>query len=75
VRNLSDLFVLLQPKVDEGVGGDRTGEGIKTGIDSMWTETSMRGTSTAETAGDDTEANVNVSVEALTAYAATVPEV
>jgi hypothetical protein len=40
VGDPSDLFVLLQPEADEGVGGDRTGEGVKAGRDDMRTETS-----------------------------------
>jgi hypothetical protein len=40
VCDLPDLFVLLQPEADEGVGGDRTSEGVKAGGDGMQTETS-----------------------------------
>jgi hypothetical protein len=71
----SDLFVLLQPETDEGAGGDRTGEGIKAGKDGMRTETSARGTSAAETAGDDTEADVNMYVKTLAIDAVAAPEV
>jgi hypothetical protein len=41
----------------------------------MWIETSTRGTSMAETAGDNTEEDVNVPVETLATNAATAPEV
>jgi hypothetical protein len=43
---------------------------LKRGGDGMRVETSMRGASALETAGDDTEAEANVSVEALTTDAA-----
>jgi hypothetical protein len=66
------LFVLLQPKADEG---DRTDDGVKAGGDGMWTEASARGTSAAETTGDDTEADVNVSAKTLTIDAAAALEV
>jgi hypothetical protein len=75
VRDPSDLFVLLQPEADKGVGHDRTGEGVKMGRDSMRIETSAWGTSAAETAGDDTEADVNVSAETLATDAVAAPEV
>jgi hypothetical protein len=75
VRDMSDLFVLLQPEADEGVGGDRTNEGVKEGKDGKRLETSARGTSTAETASDDTNADVNMSTETLTTDAAAAPEV
>jgi hypothetical protein len=75
VRDPSDSFVLLQPEADKGVGGDRTDEGVKAGGDGMRTETSARGTSTAETAGDDTEADINVSTETFATDAAAAPEV
>jgi hypothetical protein len=69
------LFVLLQPEADEGVGSDRTREGVKAGGDGTRTETSARGTSAIKTAGDDTETDVNVSAKALTTDATTAPEV
>jgi hypothetical protein len=75
VRDPSNLIVLLQPEADEGVGGNRTGEGVKAGGDGMWIETSTRGTSMAETAGDNTEEDVNVPAETLATNAATAPEV
>jgi hypothetical protein len=75
VRDPSDLVVLLQPEADEGVGGDRTSEGVKAGRDGMQTETSARGTSMAETAGDDTKADIDVSVETLTTDAVAAPKV
>jgi hypothetical protein len=75
VHDLSDLFVLLYPEADEGVGGDRTCEGVKAGRDGMQTETSARGTFVAETAGDNTEAGVNVCVETLATDAAAALEV
>jgi hypothetical protein len=71
----SDLFVLLRPEADEGIGGDRIGEGVKAGGDGMRTETSTRGTSMAETAGDATVADVNGSVETLATDAPAAPEV
>jgi hypothetical protein len=40
IHGPSDLFVLLQPEADEGVGGDRTSEGVKASGDGMRTETS-----------------------------------
>jgi hypothetical protein len=75
VRGPSDLFVLLQPEADEGIGGDRIDEGVKAGGDGMRIETSARGISTAKTAGDDTEADVNVSAETLATDAAAAPKV
>jgi hypothetical protein len=69
------LFVLLQPKADEGIGGDRTDEGVKAGGDGVRIETYVWGASAAETAGDDTEADVNMFAEALATDAATVPVV
>jgi hypothetical protein len=75
VRDPHDLFVLLQPKADEGIGGDRTSEGIKAGRDGTRTETSARGTFAAKTVGDDIEVDVNMSAEALRTDAATAPEV
>jgi hypothetical protein len=69
------LFVLLQPEANKGVGGDRTGEGIKAGVDSMRTETSARGTSVAETVGDETGVDINVSSETLATDAAAALEV
>jgi hypothetical protein len=75
VHDPPDLFVLLQPEAKEGVGGDRTGEGINAGGDTMRIETSARRTSTAESAGDDTEVDVNMSAETLTTDVAATPEV
>jgi hypothetical protein len=45
------------------------------GGDGARAETSARGAYAAETTGDDTEAEVNVSAEALATYAAAAPEV
>jgi hypothetical protein len=45
------------------------------GVDVTQAETSTRGASMAETAGDDTEAEVNISAEALATDAAVAPEV
>jgi hypothetical protein len=75
LRDPTNLFVLLQPEANEGVGGDCTGEGIKAGGDGMLTETSTRGTSVAETIGDETEVDINVSSETLATDAAVAPEV
>jgi hypothetical protein len=36
-----DLFVLVQPKADEGIGGDRTDGGVEAGRDGTRAETSM----------------------------------
>jgi hypothetical protein len=33
VRGPSNLFVLVQPEADEGIGGDRTSEGVEAGGD------------------------------------------
>jgi hypothetical protein len=70
MRGLSDLFVLVQPEDDEGVGGGRTDEGVEAGRDGARSETSTRGASAAKTAGDDTEADANISAEALATDAA-----
>jgi hypothetical protein len=45
------------------------------GVDGTRAETSTRGASTAETTGDDTEAEVNIFAEALAIDAAVAPEV
>jgi hypothetical protein len=71
----SNLFVLVQLEADEGIGGDRTDEGIEAGGDGARTETSTWGSSMAEIAGDDIEMDANVSVEALAIDAAIAPEV
>jgi hypothetical protein len=75
MRRTFDLFVLVQPEADEGVGGDRTDEGVEAGRDGARAETSTWGASTAKTAGDDMEVDTNVFVEALTTDAAATPEV
>jgi hypothetical protein len=41
MRGPSDLFVLVQPEADEGVGGGHTDEGVKAGGDDARSETSM----------------------------------
>jgi hypothetical protein len=65
----------VQPGANEGVVGERANESIEGGRDGARAETSMRGASAAEIAGDDTEAETNVSVEALTTDVATALEV
>jgi hypothetical protein len=65
----------VQPVVDEDVRGDRAIEGVEAGGDGMRAETYARGACTAETPGDDTEAEANVSTEALTTDAAAATEV
>jgi hypothetical protein len=69
------LLVLVQPGADEGIGGDHTNEGIEAGEDGVRAETFARGASMAEIVGDDTKAEGNVSMEALTTDVAVVPEV
>jgi hypothetical protein len=69
------LLILVQPEADEGVEGECTNEGVEAGGDDVRVETSVRGASMAETAGDDTEAEANVSTEALVTDAAAAPEV
>jgi tRNA U38,U39,U40 pseudouridine synthase TruA len=68
------LFV-LQPKANKEVGCDRTDKGIKAGGDSMQIETSAQGTSTTETVGDKTKADINVFAETLMTDAAVASEV
>jgi hypothetical protein len=63
----------VQPGANEGVVGERANESIEGGRDGARAETSMRGASAAEIAGDDTEAET--SVEALTTDVATALEV
>jgi hypothetical protein len=58
------LFVLDQPEGDGGVEGDNVIEGVKVGGDGAQAKTSVRGDSTAEMAGDNTEVEANVSTEA-----------
>jgi hypothetical protein len=69
------LFVLDQPRADEGIGGDHVNEGVDAGGDGTRVETSARGASAAETVGADTEAEANVSMDALMTNAAAAPEV
>jgi hypothetical protein len=69
------LLILVQPEADEGVEGEHTNEGVEAGGDDMRVETFVRGASMAETAGDDTEAEANVSMEALVTDATAAPEV
>jgi hypothetical protein len=45
----------VQPEADEGVGGDHMDESVEAGRDGAREETSVRGASAAETAGDDME--------------------
>jgi hypothetical protein len=59
------LFVLDQPGDDEGVGGDYVNEGVEVGRDGTRVENLVQGASTAETAGDDTKVEANVTTEAL----------
>jgi hypothetical protein len=72
---LSNLFVLVQPEADEGIGGDHVNEVIEAGGDDVRVEASARGAAVAETASDDTEAEANVSMEALVTDVAAAPEV
>jgi hypothetical protein len=69
------LLILVQPEADEGVEGEHTNEGVEVGGDDVRVETFVRGASMAETAGDDTEAEANVSTEALVTDATAAPEV
>jgi hypothetical protein len=69
------LFVVVQPETDEGVGGDRTDEGVEVGGDGIWVETSARGAFAAETTGEDPEADMNISTKALSTDVAVAPEV
>jgi hypothetical protein len=69
------LFVLVQPGADEGIGGERTNEGDEAGGDDARVETFARWASAAETAGDETEVEANVSTEALVTDATASPEV
>jgi hypothetical protein len=69
------LFVPVQPEAGEGVKGDHANEGIEAGGDGARMEISTRGSSAAETAGDDVEEEANVYTKALTTDAATTPEV
>jgi hypothetical protein len=69
------LFVLDQPRADEGIRGDHINEGIEVGGDGMRAETSVRGASATETIGDGIEAEAKVSAEALTSNATAAPEV
>jgi hypothetical protein len=32
------LFVVIQPEADEGIGGERTDEGVEAGGDNEWAE-------------------------------------
>jgi hypothetical protein len=69
------LFVVVQPETDEGVGGDRTDEGVEVGGDGIWVETSARAAFAAETTGEDPEADTNISTKALSTDVAVAPEV
>jgi hypothetical protein len=69
------LFVVVQPEADKGVRGDRTDKGVEAGGDSAQAKTSAQGAFVAEMAGEDTEADTNISAVALAIDAAAAPEV
>jgi hypothetical protein len=69
------LFIVVQPETDEGVGGDRTDEGVEVGEEGVQAKTSTREASAAEMTGEDLEAYANVSAEALATDVAAATEV
>jgi hypothetical protein len=71
----SDCLFLASKKANEGVRGDRVNEDFEVGRDGTRAETSARGASVAETAGDDTEAMANMSTEASATNGAAAPVV